>query len=81
MGEQFVHAERFDALAAHRPATARNVALLIQTELDQMMADAREAKLFDLYKKLDIAFQQTVEDIREEDEYGIQESRTAASPV
>lgn len=51
----------------HKPATARNVALVIQTQLDQMMAEARDAKLDNLMRKLDAAFEQATDDIKEMD--------------
>jgi hypothetical protein len=85
---EYQHAERFEALANHQPATKQesarnefrramgmptigspeNVAMIIAAALDQLMADARQARLDVLYQKLDIAFQQAVEDLKEQAE-------------
>jgi len=44
--------------------SAENVALIIQTALDQLMQDAGRAGLAELRRRLDDAFIQAVEDAR-----------------
>ena len=67
MGEQFIHAERFDALAAHVPANQTAIARQIRDEIDQLISEAVAAKLPCFKQKLTAAFVQAVEDAKEEE--------------